>query len=73
MEGNITNNATYTLNFVDGCVYASVDYQTALGTISIEFDLSLIDILKLAASKTDNNIDDKIVALVEKALEKDEK
>lgn len=57
------------IDFLNKQVVLEVSKSIApYGTIKLDLEIALIDILKLAASKTDNKIDDALVDMIAKAL-----
>jgi len=56
------------VDFVAGQVVLKGTLASEYGSIELSGSVPLIAILKMAAAKTDNKIDDQIVSLVEKAL-----
>lgn len=56
------------VDFVDGKIVLALNYVHQYGEAQLNLKLGLLDVIKLAASKTDNKIDDKIVSLIEEAL-----
>ena len=68
MEGEIGAEGEYALDFVEGHIVAKVGYKGKLMGAGLEVNISLIEALKVAALKTDNKIDDGMVAMLEAAL-----
>ena len=60
---------SYTLDFKGKKALVSAVYTNEVGNIDVGIEIDLVEILKIAASKTDNKIDDTIVKLVDKALD----
>lgn len=58
------------IDFVEGKVILKGSLEHALGKVELAVDASLVEILKVAAAKTDNKIDDQAVAFIEKLLAK---
>lgn len=67
-SGKLGNAGSYELDFVDGMINVSVSYESPYATGSVAINLELIQLLKLAALKTDNKIDDVLIGLVASAL-----
>jgi len=38
------------------------------GSVALELEVNIIDVLRMAAAKTDNTLDDKLVDMIEAAL-----
>jgi hypothetical protein len=57
-----------TLDFKDGKVVVEAKYASEYIGGSLALEVPLLQIVKLAAAKTDNKIDDKIVEMIEAAL-----
>ena len=68
MEGNIGAEGNYKYDFADGKVILAVGYVGDHGEAKLELSVSLVDLLRLAASKTDNSIDDALVEMIAKAI-----
>lgn len=54
---------------VKGKAVIQYEIEHELGAAKISVEVPLVKLLELAAAKTDNKVDDQLVALVAKALE----
>lgn len=55
-------------DFEAGQVVLKGEFKHEFGSVELNVKLPLIAVLKMAAAKSDNKIDDQLVELVEKAL-----
>lgn len=67
-QGSIGSEGNYNLDFKDGKVIVGVDYDGKLADAKLEVKVDLITAFEVAASKTDNKIDDHLVSLLKSAL-----
>ncbi len=63
------SEANYNIGFENGNVVIALTYGGDKINADLSIEVALIDLLKIAAAKTDNKVDDAIVAMVAKALE----
>lgn len=68
VDGKLGNNASYSVDFINGDIIISGSYDGAFGEVTLDMALSLLSVLELAAKSTDNTIDDSLVALLSRAL-----
>ena len=68
VSGEIGPETKYDVDFVDGKIIAKIDYKGEQVSAGSYVSISLIQALKVAALKTDNKIDDKIVKMIEALL-----
>lgn len=58
-------------DFKEGNIIAGLSFdKEGYGSVRLQVKIPLIKILEMAVKKTDNKIDDKLVAMVKAALEK---
>lgn len=68
VDGAIGPEASYDVDFVDGKIQIALKYDGKQADAALTVSVELIQALKIAASKTDNKIDDSMVSLIEGAL-----
>lgn len=68
VDGAIGPEASYDVDFVDGKIKAELKYDGKQADVALVVEIELIEALKVAASKTDNKIDDAMVSMIEGAL-----
>ena len=63
-EGTIGEEGVYKFDFADGKIVVDMKYQGTQGEAGVYVKLDLIEMLRVAAAKTDNTIDDKAVEMI---------
>lgn len=64
IDGQLGAEGKYDVDFVDGMIKVDVSYMGAQGEAGLYIKVDIIKMLKIAASKTDNKIDDAAVAMI---------
>lgn len=64
IEGLIGSEGKYNVDLVDGKVVVDVSYEGNQGSAGFYIKLDLIGLMEMAAKKTDNKIDDALVAML---------
>ena len=63
-EGNIGAEGKYDVDFEDGKILVNIGYKGEQAEAGVYLKLNLMDVLKIAAAKSDNKIDDAAVAMI---------
>ena len=64
VEGEIGSEGKYDVDFSEGKILVDIGYKGEQAEAGIYLKLDLIDMLKIAASKSENTIDDAAVAMI---------
>ncbi len=67
-KGDIGSEASYMVDVHGGTVKISVDYGGKQAKAGLFIEVGLVELLEVAAKKTDNTVDDSLVGMVKLAL-----
>lgn len=68
VEGSVGPEAKYEVDVVEGKVVVKLVYVGAESSALLQLDVGLVELLRKAAKKTDNTIDDAMVEMIANAL-----
>lgn len=68
ISGMLGSEGSYDVDLIDGKVVVTVSYEGAQGSAGFHIKLDLILLMEMAAKKTDNKIDDALVAMLKGML-----
>lgn len=68
VDGKIGAEAEYNVDLVEGKIVIEVDYKGKQLETGLFLRLSLVQLLREAAKKTDNKLDDKLVDMIEAVM-----
>ena len=68
LDGPIGSEAAYDIDFVGGNIIMELKYNGLQASAGVYAKINLINVLEIAASKSDNKIDDQVVAMIKGML-----